>query len=64
MKYKREKDFLEVLCREYLEHLLENVGKDPIVFIHIAEDKLHDIDNPKACETAYWKAQHRLNKTK
>ena len=26
MKYKREKDFLQVLCREYLESLLENVG--------------------------------------
>lgn len=42
----------------------KSLGKDPLVFIHIAEDKLHDIDNPKACETAYWKARHRLNKTK
>ena len=43
---------------------LKSLGKEPLVFIHIAEDKLHDIDNPKACETAYWKAKHRLCKNK
>lgn len=43
---------------------LKSLGKEPIVFIHIAEDKLHDIDNPKACEIAYWKAKHRLCKNK
>lgn len=42
----------------------KSLGKDPLVFIHIAEDKLHDIDDPKACETAYRKAHHRLNKVK
>lgn len=42
----------------------KSLGKDPIVFVRIAEDKLHDIDNPKACETAYWKAYHRINKAK
>ena len=39
-------------------------SKDIITFIHIAEDKLHDIDNPKACESAYWKAKHRICKHK
>lgn len=26
MKYKKEKDFLQSLCREYIEYLIENVG--------------------------------------
>lgn len=26
MKYKKEKDFLQLLCREYIEYLIENVG--------------------------------------
>lgn len=69
------KNGISVLSEKYNEYDLnfltqyyyadfKSLGKDPIVFIHIAEDKLHDIDNPKACETAYWKAHHRLNKSK
>lgn len=69
------KNGISVLNEKYNEHDLnfltqyyyadfKSLGKDPIIFIHIAEDKLHDIDNPKACETAYWKAHHRLSKSK
>lgn len=67
------KNNISVLSEKYNEYDLnfltqyyyadfKSLGKDPIIFIHLAEDKLHDIDNPKACETAYWKAYHRINK--
>ena len=38
----------------------KSLGSDPVVFIHLAEDRLHDIDDPKACEKAYWSAHHRI----
>ena len=40
----------------------KSLGQDPVIFIHLAEDKLHDIDDDKACEAAYWEAYHRINK--
>ena len=42
----------------------KSLGNDPVVFIHMAEDRLHDIDDPKACEKAYWSAHHRLSSHK
>ena len=54
---------LNFLTQYYLADF-KSLGKEPLTFIHIAEDKLHDIDNPKACETAYWKAKHRICKSK
>lgn len=54
---------LNFLTQYYLADF-KSLGKDPLTFIKIAEDKLHDIDNPKACEAAYWKAKHRLCKHK
>lgn len=38
----------------------KSLGKEPEKFIDMAIDKLHDVDDPKACETAYWEAKHRL----
>ena len=40
----------------------KSLGQDPLTFIHLAEDKFHDIDDDKACEAAYWEAYHRINK--
>lgn len=42
----------------------KSLGKDPLTFVRIAEDTLKDVDNPKACEAAYWMAHHRLHKAK
>lgn len=54
---------LNFLTQYYLADF-KSLGKEPLPFIKIAEDKLHDIDNPKASECAYWKAKHRICKKK
>lgn len=39
---------------------LKSLGNDPMTFVHIAEDMLHDIDNPKTSEVAYWLACYKI----
>lgn len=39
----------------------KSLGTDPMVFVHLAEDKLHDVDDPKACEAAFWIAFRKIN---
>lgn len=38
----------------------KSLGTKPEPFIKLAVDKLHDVDDPKACETAYWEAKNRI----
>lgn len=52
---------LDFLAQYYYADF-KSLGQDPITFIHLAEDKFHDIDDDKACEAAYWEAYHRINK--
>lgn len=40
----------------------KSLGQDPVTFICMAIDRLHDIDDPKACEVAYREAMHRIRK--
>lgn len=54
---------LNFLTQYYLADF-KSLGREPITFIHLAEDKLHDIDDPKASETAYIIAKHRICKQK
>lgn len=39
----------------------KSLGSDPITFVKLAEDTLHDVDNPKACEAAFWLAFRKIN---
>lgn len=40
----------------------KSLGQDPVTFICMAIDRLHDVDDPKACEVAYRVAAHRIAK--
>lgn len=40
----------------------KSLGQDPVTFICMAIDRLHDVDDPKACEVAYRTASHRIAK--
>lgn len=42
----------------------KSLGQDPVKFICMAVDRLHDIDDPKAPEKAYHSAMHRISKHK
>lgn len=42
----------------------KSLGSDPMVFIKLAYDRLHDIDDPHACEAAYREAIKRIKKHK
>lgn len=59
--YERYNEFdLSYIAQYYLADL-KSLGKEPITFINIARDILTDVDNPKACEKAYWMAYRRIN---
>lgn len=40
----------------------KSLGQDPVRFICMAIDRLHDVDDPKAAECAYRTAMHRVAK--
>lgn len=42
----------------------KSLGTDPMPFVKIAMDRLHDIDDPEACEAAYREAMKRIKKHK
>lgn len=52
---------LNYLTQMYLADF-KSLGQDPAVFIGLALDRLHDIDDPKASEYAYHDAKHRICK--
>lgn len=52
---------LNYLTQYYLADF-KSLGQDPITFICMAVDRLHDVDDPKAAEKAYRSAMHRLAK--
>lgn len=54
---------LNYLTQAYLADF-KSLGKEPITFMNMSIDKLHDIDDPKASEFAYHNAKHRLCKRK
>ena len=42
----------------------KSLGQDPVRFVCMAIDRLHDIDDPKAAEFAYHEALKRIEKDK
>ena len=54
---------LNFLTQYYLADF-KSLGQDPVKFICMAVDRLHDVDDPHASEHAYHTAMHRLSKNK
>ena len=50
------------LLAQYYAADFKSLGQDPMTFVHMAIDRLHDVDDPKACEKAYRVALHRIAK--
>lgn len=50
---------LNYLTQYYMADF-KSLGQDPVTFICMAVDRLHDVDDPKASEKAYRSAMHRL----
>lgn len=50
---------LNYLTQYYLADF-KSLGQDPVKFICMAIDRLHDVDDPHAAEKAYHSAMHRL----
>lgn len=50
---------LNFLTQYYLADF-KSLGQDPVKFICMAVDRLHDVDDPHASEYAYHCAMHRL----
>lgn len=47
---------------QYYAADFKSLGQDPMPFICMAIDRLHDVDDPKAAEKAYRTASHRIAK--
>ncbi len=61
LEYEKFNDYdMDFIAQYYLADL-KSLGQDPMTFINIAKDILTDIDNPKACEKAYWMAHKRIS---
>lgn len=45
---------------QYYAADFKSLGQDPMTFVYMAIDRLHDVDDPKACEKAYRTASHRI----
>lgn len=45
---------------QYYAADFKSLGQDPMTFICMAIDRLHDVDDPKAAEKAYRTAAHRI----
>lgn len=54
---------LNYLTQYYLADF-KSLGQEPVTFICMAVDRLHDVDDPKAAEKSYRSAMHRLAKHK
>lgn len=54
---------LNYLTQYYLADF-KSLGQDPVKFICMAVDRLHDVDDPHAAEKAYHSAMHRISKHK
>lgn len=54
---------LNYLAQYYLADF-KSLGQDPVKFLCMAVDRLHDVDDPKASEFAYRSAMHRLARNK
>lgn len=52
---------LNFLTQYYLADF-KSLGQDPVTFICMAVDRLHDVDDPCASEHAYHVAMHRIAK--
>lgn len=50
---------LNYLTQYYMADF-KSLGQDPVTFICMAVDRLHDVDDPKAAEKAYRSATHRI----
>ena len=50
---------LNYLTQYYLADF-KSLGQEPVKFICMALDRLHDVDDPHAAEKAYYSAMHRL----
>lgn len=54
---------LNYLAQYYLADF-KSLGQDPVKFMFMAVDRLHDVDDPKAAEFAYHSAMCRINSHK
>jgi len=48
---------------QYYAADFKSLGQEPLVFVKMAIDRLHDVDDANATEAAYRKASHRIAKS-
>lgn len=49
------------LAQAYLADF-KSLGQEPVRFVCMAIDRLHDVDDPKASEAAFYDAEHRIRR--